>query len=154
MASLNKFLKLRSLAVGTKRMFLNRVWGMDIHPTATFSLSAYFDKTYPEGVHIGEESYVALKAVILTHDTTRRIYRHTRVGRHCFIGAGSMILPGITIGDGSVVAAGAVVTKDVPPASIVAGNPAQVIRSNIEVGPFGRFMPPEPVISGAAIAAE
>jgi acetyltransferase-like isoleucine patch superfamily enzyme len=45
-----------------------------------------------------------------------------------WIGAAATILPGVTIGAGSVVAAGAVVTHDVPPATLVAGVPATVIR--------------------------
>jgi acetyltransferase-like isoleucine patch superfamily enzyme len=45
-----------------------------------------------------------------------------------WIGAGAMVLRGVTVGGGSVVAAGAVVTKDVPAYSIVAGNPAVLIR--------------------------
>lgn len=46
-----------------------------------------------------------------------------------WIGANAVILPGVTIGQHAVVAAGAVVTKDVPPYSIVAGIPAKVIKS-------------------------
>ncbi|MEH2319923.1 acyltransferase [Nostoc sp.] len=45
-----------------------------------------------------------------------------------WIGFNSIILKGVTIGEGAVVGAGSVVTKDVPPWTIVAGNPAQVIR--------------------------
>jgi maltose O-acetyltransferase len=45
-----------------------------------------------------------------------------------WIGAGAIILPGVTIGKKSVIAAGAVVTKDVRPGVLVAGNPAIVIR--------------------------
>ena len=45
-----------------------------------------------------------------------------------WIGANAVILPGVTIGHHSVVAAGAVVTKDVPPHSLVAGVPAKIIR--------------------------
>jgi len=45
-----------------------------------------------------------------------------------WIGANAVILPGVTIGQHSVVAAGAIVTKDVPPHSLVAGVPAKVIR--------------------------
>lgn len=51
------------------------------------------------------------------------------VGDYVWIGAGATILPGVTIGDGAVVAACAVVTKDVAPRMIVAGNPARVLRS-------------------------
>lgn len=51
------------------------------------------------------------------------------VGDYAWIGAGAIILPGVTIGEGAVVAAGAVVTKDVAPRMIVAGNPARVLRS-------------------------
>ena len=47
----------------------------------------------------------------------------------CWIGAGVIILPGVTIGENSVVGAGSVVTKDVPPATVAAGNPAQIIRN-------------------------
>jgi len=47
----------------------------------------------------------------------------------CWLGVNSTIVAGVTIGRGSIVAAGAVVTKDVPPFSIVAGVPAKVIRS-------------------------
>lgn len=46
-----------------------------------------------------------------------------------WIGARAVILPGVTVGTGSVVAASAVVTKSVPPFSVVAGNPARVVRS-------------------------
>ncbi|UXS01276.1 sugar O-acetyltransferase [Agrobacterium tumefaciens] len=45
-----------------------------------------------------------------------------------WIGAGAQILPGVTVGRGSVVAAGAIVIRDVPPMSLVGGNPARVIR--------------------------
>ena len=47
---------------------------------------------------------------------------------YVWIGAGAILLPGVTIGEGSVVAAGSVVTKTVPPQTVVAGNPARPIR--------------------------
>ena len=48
-------------------------------------------------------------------------------------------MPGITVGDHSIVAAGAVVVKDVPPNTIVGGNPAKVLRSDIETVYWGRL---------------
>ena len=49
------------------------------------------------------------------------------IGTDVGIGADSIILPGVKINDGSIVGAGSVVTRDVPPHTIVAGNPAKVI---------------------------
>lgn len=137
---LNRFRRLRSILVGLRRRWLTGAWGMDIHPTVQISLSANLDLTYPKGVHVGAHSYLAFESRILTHDMTRGLYLHTRIGRNCFIGGRALILPGVEIGDGCVVGAGAVVTKSVPAGSIVAGNPARIIRSGIAVGPYGRFL--------------
>jgi virginiamycin A acetyltransferase len=52
----------------------------------------------------------------------------TTIGNDVWIGHEAVIMPGVKIGDGAVVATKAVVTKDVPPYSIVAGNPAQVAK--------------------------
>ncbi|HJU04769.1 MAG TPA: NAD(P)H-binding protein [Nitrospiraceae bacterium] len=52
-----------------------------------------------------------------------------RIGNDVWIGGGAIILPGVTIGDGSVVGAGSVVVHDVPPASVVVGNPARIVRT-------------------------
>jgi maltose O-acetyltransferase len=46
-----------------------------------------------------------------------------------WIGGGAIVLPGMTVGDNSVIGAGSVVVRDVPPATVVVGNPARVIRA-------------------------
>jgi acetyltransferase-like isoleucine patch superfamily enzyme len=53
----------------------------------------------------------------------------TRVGKGASIGSGSTILCNVTIGEQAIVGAGSVVTRDVPPRTIVAGNPAKVLRA-------------------------
>ena len=89
--SLNRLSGIRNLLVSAKRAFFNRVLGMDIHPTAQLSLSAKPDKTFPQGVHVGEYSYLAFNSRVLTHDRTRGLYVETRVGENCFIGGRSLI---------------------------------------------------------------
>ena len=53
----------------------------------------------------------------------------TTVRRRASIGSGATILCGVVIGEGATVGAGSVVTKDVPPGAVVAGNPARVVRN-------------------------
>lgn len=54
--------------------------------------------------------------------------KEIHVKEDCWIGGNVVILPGVTIGKGSTVGAGSVVTKDVPEFTVVAGNPARIIR--------------------------
>lgn len=54
--------------------------------------------------------------------------RPIRVGSDVWIGGNVVVLPGVTIGDGAVIGAGSVVTRDVPPHVLAAGNPCRVIR--------------------------
>ena len=51
------------------------------------------------------------------------------IGDDAWIAAGATVLRGVTIGNGAIVAAGSVVTSDVPPMTVVAGNPAKVVRA-------------------------
>jgi acetyltransferase-like isoleucine patch superfamily enzyme len=57
------------------------------------------------------------------------------IGKNVWIGSKSRINKGVTIGDNSIVAANAVVTKDVPPNSIAAGNPARIVKTDIDQSP-------------------
>jgi acetyltransferase-like isoleucine patch superfamily enzyme len=57
------------------------------------------------------------------------------IGDHVWIGSRAMVLKGVTIGEGAVIAAGAVVTRDVPPMTLVGGNPARVIKERVRWAP-------------------
>lgn len=149
---LNRLRGLRNLIVTLRRLFYQHIWGMDLHPTMQMSISAKLDRTFPKGVHVGAYSYLAFEARVLTHDRTRGLYLHTRIGANCFIGGRSLILPGVAIGDNCVVGAGSVVTKSVPSRCLVAGNPARVLREGIEVTEYGRFLTADATESALAEA--
>lgn len=60
------------------------------------------------------------------------ISKPIKIGNKVWICAKAIILKGVSIGDGAIVAAGAVVTKDVPPYTCVAGNPARIVKENVK----------------------
>ena len=74
----------------------------------------------------GETDFVTLQQPPLMRIVTSK--GPVIIGNNVWIGDKATILPGVTIGDGSVIAANAVVTKDVPAYSVVAGNPARVVK--------------------------
>lgn len=88
------------------------------------------------GITIGDGTLIGHGSTLTTlnHeiDPDRRadmIPAPIRIGRKVWLGAAVTIVPGVTIGDGAIVGAGAVVTKDVPADGIVAGVPAELIRT-------------------------
>ncbi|MFT7303123.1 MAG: acetyltransferase-like isoleucine patch superfamily enzyme [Akkermansiaceae bacterium] len=91
------------------------------------------------GVKIGEDSLIGAGCQIFDNDFHHREdggWRGPRlseakpvmIGNHVFVGAGVRILKGVEIGDGATIGAGSVVTQDIPPNSIAAGQPAKVLR--------------------------
>lgn len=86
-------------------------------------------------IQIGDHVAVAPEVSFFAagHDYTQLSLPDTAasiiVGDYVWIGGRSVILGGVTIGEGAVIAAGSVVTKDIPPYTIVAGVPARVIKS-------------------------
>ena len=92
-------------------------------------------------LEIGEDVMMGPNCTIMTisHKTDdinrHRIFQGDKAPRkvticdNVWIGVNVVILPGVTIGEGSIIGAGAVVTKDVPPFSVVGGVPAKVIKT-------------------------
>ncbi len=139
------FVHFRHSMVWLRTFYLRKVFGMQLHPSVRISFKSHVDKTNPKGVIIGEDTVVAFNVTILAHDWATERYGaantiKTTIGKRCFVGCGAIIMPGVTIGDEVVVASGSVVTKDVPPHSLVGGNPARVLRSGIRTKSYGRLL--------------
>lgn len=122
------------LVAALRRLFETPLSEMDIHPSATIAASAFVDRTWPQGVHIGEGAIVGEEAVILSHDVTRDLFLDTRIGSRTVLMPRSIVLPGLTIGDDCLLMPGAVVTKNMPDGSVALGNPA-VIRPRQGLSP-------------------
>ncbi|MBA2651668.1 MAG: CatB-related O-acetyltransferase [Tatlockia sp.] len=116
-----------------------------------FSLANWQSQWPIDQLYIGNYVCIATETVILmggnhTHradwfslypflETVTEAYQgkgDTIIADGVWLGMRSIILPGLTIGEGAVVAAGAVVTKDIPPYTIVAGNPAKIIKKRFD----------------------
>jgi acetyltransferase-like isoleucine patch superfamily enzyme len=114
--------------------------GVKIGRNVFISLGAKID-TRRGTVIIGDDCLITHGAKVLSHDGATRLTNpaddgsgKTQIGNNVFVGVNAVILRNVMVGDNSVIAAGAVVTKDVPPATVVAGNPAQVVKEL--QGPF------------------
>ncbi|MEN6414599.1 MAG: acyltransferase [Veillonellales bacterium] len=114
--------KLLSMGMRIGKNF-NRQYGVILDPSHCWLIS------------IGDNVTIAPRVHILAHDASTYLYLgYTKIGRvnignNVFIGAESVVLPNVTIGDNVVIGANSTVTKDIPPNTVYAGNPAQYVSS-------------------------
>lgn len=107
--------------------------GLEIGRGTFVARNAYIDPGHPWLVTIGSDSGLSPGVIVMVHDASMKHHMgHTRlarvvIGDRVFVGAGAIILPGTRIGDDSIIGAGAVVRGDIPPNSMVVGNPAKVV---------------------------
>lgn len=94
------------------------------------------------GLSIGNYVVLSEDVRVYTHSYSEashieRIYSPVIIGGYAKVYAGATIMPGVVVGAESIVGAGAMVTEDVPPKTVVSGNPAKVIRERQTEGRFG-----------------
>jgi exopolysaccharide acyltransferase PssR len=129
----------RLIVITIRYWVFTEVYKMNIDKSARISFGTKLDKTHPKGINIGEETYLASGVIVFSHDYSRSLKTDTYIGKRCFIGANAIIMAGIKIGDEVIVGSGSIVTKDVASNSIVVGNPAKIIRTNIKTKKFGQL---------------
>ena len=121
--------KIWTIVTNAYPAFLRKVYKMDLGAGIRIAHKAHLDKSVnPQGVHIGDRTWVLNGAFVMAHDHCRSLRVDTYIGKDCVIGVNAIIMPGVKIGNGAVIGAGAVVTKDVPDYAIVGGVPAKIIK--------------------------
>jgi acetyltransferase-like isoleucine patch superfamily enzyme/acyl carrier protein len=140
----NRVLQLIALYVPgykTTRVWLHRMRGVSIGDNVSIGLSALIETAYPRLVSIGNNVTIGMRATIIAHlrDSTAQarvdLRPTVRIEDNVYIGPCVIVLPNVTIGHGAVVSAGSVVTRSVPPQTLVQGNPAQPIaRCGVSLG--------------------
>ncbi len=129
------------------RYWRYRIQGYDIDISSSMERGLNLDRIYPKGIHIGADTIITSNVTVLSHYLRAHVYTtkdgtlrtrytgetcETYIGKSCVIGVGATIMGGVRVGDYCIVGAGAVVTKDVPDYFIVAGNPARIVKENID----------------------
>jgi carbonic anhydrase/acetyltransferase-like protein (isoleucine patch superfamily) len=123
----------RFLPGGDKmRVRLHRARGVTIGDNVFIGYDAILETSRPHLIKIGNDVLIGIRSTIIAHfGGTEGV----KIDDGAYIGVGAIILPNVKIGAGAVVTAGSVVTKSVPPLTIVQGNPAvPIARTEAPLG--------------------
>ena len=130
----------------TWRVWLNRWRGVHIGRQVWIGYDAILETSRPDLITIRDRATVQIRATIIAHN---RELKGVVIEEDATVGPGAIVLPNVTIGRGSIVTAGSVVTKSVPPKTMVRGNPAQPIatveiplRLNVSLKEFSKGLRP------------
>ncbi len=106
------------------RVWLNRWRGVKIGEGAWIGYDAVIETSRPDLVTIGRNATVGIRAIIVAHYHEQQ---GVVIEDGATVGPGAIIMPNVTVGRESIVTAGSVVTRSVPPRTMVQGNPAKPI---------------------------
>ena len=129
---LNVFFKSRKKKKYIKTLIKN---GLRLGENVKIIDTFFFDPSHCYLISIGDNVTISPNVRLIAHDASTKNYlNYTKIARieirkNCFLGDSTIVLPGITIGPNSIIGAGSVVTKNVAPNTVVAGNPAKKVCS-------------------------
>lgn len=123
-----------SLLCGEYRWKFVKLGGVNVEGKCWIYKDVHFDSVAPELITIGYNATITRGTTILTHyfDPSQPgrhfLYGEVKIEKDAFVGCNVIICNSVTIGEGSIVGAGSIVTKDIPPYQVWAGNPARYIK--------------------------
>jgi serine acetyltransferase len=130
----------------TLRVFLHRARGVQIGKGVWIGYDVILETSRPNLITIEDGSSIGMRVTVVAHF---RESHGVKIEQDAFIGPGVIILPDVVIGRGAVVTAGSVVTKSVPPMTVVQGNPAVPVakcgiplRTGVSLKDFSRHLKP------------
>jgi serine acetyltransferase len=104
------------------RVQLHRARGVHIGKGVFISEDVLLETACPHLITIEDGAWIGVRVTVIAH--MRELQQGVRIEHDAFVGPGVIVLPNVTIGHGAVVTAGSVVTRSVPPMTVVQGNPA------------------------------
>lgn len=122
---------------GHQRLKFVKRGGVNINGSCWIYRNVYFDSVAPHLITIEKGVTITQNTTILTHflDPNQKGRKfnlgEVKIEEDAFIGCNVIICNAVTIGKGSIVGAGSVVTKDIPPYQVWAGNPAKYIKDRV-----------------------
>lgn len=117
------------------RAFFHRLRGITIGKNVEIGYFCIIGHVHPYLITIEDEAVIAAHATLLEHDNAfyytaggKVKYGPVVIKKRAFVGLNSVVMPNVTIGERSIVGANSVVLTDVPSDTVIAGNPAKVIK--------------------------
>ena len=109
-----------------KLLIARRLWGLDVGRGTRVHPLALLDRTWPRGLHIGEDCQIAANVAILTHDFTRGLLTETFIGDRCVLSENCIVMPGVRIGEDCLILPGTLVSRSLAAGSRAGGNPLMI----------------------------